>query len=124
MSRHCAPLLIAVLLAAFLIGPAVAQQPSGAKAIFYSGEGPTVMPNTPAVSATPSAPSAAPAPAPRPSNNASQQAKAKKSPYVGISYWIDLTQRGGEAKRVATTHAFKSGDRIKISLQSNKDGYL
>jgi hypothetical protein len=49
---------------------------------------------------------------------------AKKEQYAGIAYWIDLLR--GDDSRVRTTarHEFKSGDRIKLYIKPNRDGYL
>lgn len=80
-------------------GVALAQ--SGAKAIFYSGSGPTVM-----AKSAPAAPAVA------------------KEEYMGITYWVELVAKDGQKKRVTTDRVFRSGDRIKLHVQTNRDGYL
>jgi Domain of unknown function (DUF4384) len=80
---------------------AIAEDPVGAKALFQSGEGTAFL-------------AARQKPAP----------VAKKEQYAGIAYWIDLLR--GDDSRVRTTarHEFKSGDRIKLNIKPNRDGYL
>lgn len=79
---------------------------AGAKAIFYGGSGATV----PAKPAAPG-PVAAPASAP-------------KDQYMGVSYWIELVGGDGQSRRVTADHVFRSGDRIRLHLRSNRAGYL
>jgi hypothetical protein len=43
--------------------------------------------------------------------------------YAGIKYWVDL-ESGRMQNRVTTDHIFQSGDRIKIKVVPNIDGYL
>jgi uncharacterized protein DUF4384 len=102
-----------VVLLSFLILQALAEE-KGAKAIFYSGEGATVMArssteekaktNVTKKEANPTVP--------------------KVEKYMGVSYWIDLLDMAGEKRRVDATRSFKSGDRIKLSIEANRDGYL
>lgn len=82
----------------------------GAKGIFYSGEGPTVM----------AQPQEQPS-AKKPQTPADQ---GRKEPYLGISYWIELVSRDGMKQRVTADRTFRSGDRIKLLLVANRDGYL
>lgn len=43
----------------------------------------------------------------------------------GILYWIELVQPGsGNVKRVSNDRVFRSGDRIRIHIIPNSDGYL
>jgi hypothetical protein len=93
---------------------------SGAKAIFASGEGPTVMLEIPDSSA-PTHSVRQPAKAMRQvtKNIASQQER-----YVGFSYWMELVSSDGERRRVTTDHVFRNGDRIRLNLVSNWDSYL
>jgi hypothetical protein len=82
--------------------------PTGAKAIFDSGEGGTI-----AMSAT----AARPAPAP--------VAKAPRAaPYVGISYQIMSIADDGQMRPVSKSRIFRSGERIKILARTNRPGYL
>lgn len=85
---------------ALLVGTALAQ--TGAKAIFYSGSGPTVKATS--TSKTPSS--------------------VVKEEYMGVTYWVELVARDGQKKRITTDHVFRGGDRIKLHVQSNRDGYL
>ncbi len=43
---------------------------------------------------------------------------------VGISYKIILISRDGQTNVVPTSHLFKTGDRIKLVVKTNKSGYL
>jgi hypothetical protein len=81
------------------------KSPKGAKAIFDSGDGASVRmssggpaPNTPA------------APAPE--------------KYVGISYKLALLKPNGDFSIVPKTRTFRSGERIKMLVRTNRPGYL
>jgi len=85
----------------------LAQQP-GAKALFYE---PTVS-RTVQSSQRPLAPKPAPGGAP-------------VAPEVtGLRYWIELQTAKGQLLRVTTSHAFQSGDRIRLHVESNVSGTL
>jgi hypothetical protein len=43
---------------------------------------------------------------------------------VGISYKIVLITKEGQTKIVPTSYVFKSGDKIKLLIKTNKEGYL
>jgi hypothetical protein len=108
------PSILVVFLAAIAIvcsgGDVFAQksQPSGAKAIFDSGEGPAVrMSSGPAVK-TPTQTAAAPA----------------KEKYVGISYKLVLLRDDGRFDIVPRSRTFRSGERLKLLVRTNKPGYL
>jgi hypothetical protein len=77
--------------------------PAGAKALFYGSSGATV-------------PSTAPAPA--------RQATSRRQDYMGVRYWIDLLEPSGQLRRVTTDYVFRAGDRIRLNVQSNREGYL
>jgi len=80
--------------------------PKGAKAIFDSGEGSSVR-----MSSGPAAPTATAA-APRPEK------------FVGISYKIALMKPNGDFTIVPKSHTFRTGDRVKILVSTNRPGYL
>ena len=44
--------------------------------------------------------------------------------YMGVSYWIELTPPSGAPQRVTTDYVFRSGDRIRLFVTTNRDGYL
>ena len=96
----------AVVLLSFLALQALAEE-KGAKGIFYSGEGPTVMAKPPSAH-----------------KGKTESTIPHVEKYMGISYWIELVDRGGEMKRVATTRTFRNGERIKLHIETNRDGYL
>jgi hypothetical protein len=98
------PLVTVILAAGILLGlskTGPAQQ--GAKAMFYDGEGASVMAERPQV-----------------------QPKGKQGtqPSLGLKYWIELVDTDGRRVEVTTDHMFRSGDRIKMRLETNRDGYL
>jgi hypothetical protein len=98
------PLATAILAAGMVFGlsqTGLAQQ--GAKAMFYDGEGASFMAERPQV-----------------------QPKGKQGaqPSLGLKYWIELVDAGGQRVEVTTDHLFRSGDRIKMHLETNRDGYL
>ena len=108
------PSIFVVLLVAILVvcsgGDAFAQkkQPAGAKAIFDSGEGPAVrMSSGPAVKTT------------------TQTAAApSREKYVGISYKLVLLRDNGRFDIVPRSRTFRSGERLKLLVRTNKPGYL
>ena len=42
---------------------------------------------------------------------------------VGLQYWFELRRDGEDTERVGNKFAFQSGDRIKIHVKPNIDGY-
>jgi len=86
----------------------VKAQPKGAKALFDSGEGSAVrMSSGPA----------------RPAQSAVAEAP-KQEKYVGISYKLALLKPNGDFTIVPKSHVFRSGDRVKMLVRSNRAGYL
>ena len=84
---------------------------NGAKAIFFSGEGPTVVTSSANDSTVKS-------------ETANQAAASTTEQFMGISYWIELFDTNGNLTRVSPTKTFTSGDRIKLNIESNLNGYL
>lgn len=85
-----------------------AAEKTGAKALFYTGEGTTISSTTPK----------------KAEEKQALSEQSKKEKYMGIAYWIDLLKTDGEQVRTTTKKEFKSGERIKLNLKSNRDGYL
>lgn len=106
--------ILSAVLAIFSLAVGSAGAQEGAKAIFYTGSGATVVvePPQPAAGARPPA-TASPPTEPR-----------AKEAYMGIAYWVELVGRDGQKKRVTTDHVFRSGDRITFHIQGNRDGHL
>lgn len=55
---------------------------------------------------------------------AQKKEAAQSESYLGLSYWVDLIDRQGNSVRTTTSRVFQSGDRIKLNLKSNRNGYL
>jgi hypothetical protein len=87
---------------------AVYGAPSGAKAIFDSGEGSTVKMSSGRPAPSPTAVAQAPAP----------------EKYVGISYKLALLKPNGDFTVVPKSHIFKTGDRVRLLVRTNNPGYL
>jgi hypothetical protein len=109
MTRNC--LKSIALLSAFalilLTASAFAQgMPRGAKALFDSGEGTSVRMSSGA-----------------PTTTAVAQAP-KQEKYVGVSYKLALLKPNGDFTIVPKSHTFRSGDRVKLIVRSNRQGYL
>lgn len=121
--------LTAAVLAGALVGlgaPAHAQ--SGAKALFYSPSGATVEPSAagpgqlPGQAAPPGSTLATGMPTtPGVGGMASTRGTQE---YMGVTYWVELIEANGQRRRVTTDHVFRNGDRIKLHVMSNRDGYL
>ena len=79
------------------------KSPKGAKAIFDSGDGASVRMS-----------SGGPAPS----------TTAAPEKYVGISYKLALLKPNGDFTIVPKTRTFRSGERIKMLVRTNRPGYL
>jgi hypothetical protein len=103
-----------LLCAGVLLGSSVSllAAPTGAKAIFDSGEGGTI--GMSAGAARPAAPVVAAAPV----------AAATPARYVGISYQILSIADDGQMRPVSKNRIFRSGERVKILARTNRSGYL
>jgi len=91
-----------------MLAMAQSPEPSGARSMFYN-------PSTGTVRSTPGVAPAAPPPPP-----ATAAAKPAPVRFVGIHYWLDLEGVGP----VADTRTFVTGERIRLNVRSNSDGYL
>lgn len=98
---------VGVVVALSLLCPRPSEAYSGAKAIFDSGEGPStsVSVSTP----KPSSPAVRPEPT---------------QPYVGISYELMLVSDDGQFRRVSKNRVFRSGERLKMIVTTNRPGYM
>jgi hypothetical protein len=81
--------------------------PKGAKAIFDSGEGPSVSMSLDQTQV--------------PSSSA---APVQQEKYVGISYQLMLLSDDGQFSIVPKSRVFKSGERIKLLVRTNRPGYM
>jgi hypothetical protein len=106
-------LLFAALCFAALLPLSGQAQPSGAKALFDSGEGSTVKM---------SSGGGRTAPAPTSTARAPQAPQPEK--YVGISYKLALVKANGDFTVVPQSHIFRTGDRVRLLVRSNRPGYL
>ena len=104
--------LAALLGAGLLFSSPAWAGPSGAKALFDSGEGTTVgmSVNT--------------APARKPTSVAQKPVVPKPEKYVGISYQLMSLSDDGRMQAVNKHRVFKSGERVKIIARVNRAGYL
>jgi Domain of unknown function (DUF4384) len=95
---------------------AAAHAARGAKALFYSETGTTVAPKMDEKPRT------------RPAARAPRQAPPEVAdhPWVGIAYWVEWERPGSVATRIAdpTRFVFQSGDRIRLHVKTNVEGYL
>jgi len=98
-------LVVAGVALMFLATSAMAA-PKGAKAIFDSGEGPA---------------SGASVASPKPTATA-QAPKVER--YVGISYQLMLVKDDGSIQAVTKARTFRSGERVKMLVRTNRPGYL
>lgn len=44
--------------------------------------------------------------------------------YAGLQYYVDLQDSSGNLRQVTTNHVFHSGDKIRLKVKSNMEGYL
>ena len=87
-----------------------AEGPTGAKALFHSGDGATMKTGGPRTATKTGSQGSANAPT--------------KETYSGISYQLILIDEDGDMKVVSKSNTFSSGERIKILAQTNRAGYL
>lgn len=106
------PSIIAIfILSLFVLGLAgeAPAGPSGAKAIFDSGEGPAVRMSSGGSTAKP----------------ATQTASAPvKEKYVGVSYKLVLLRDNGSFDIVSKNRTFRTGEKMKLLVRTNRPGYL
>ena len=123
--RHVLWVVAMILGVCLGVGPVTAAgTPSGAKALFFTGHGTSEMVSQ-GESVTPSAQATAPRPAtPQVAPGAQNRPQDNKSGYMGVSYWIEVTGRDGARQRVTADRVFRSGERIKLFITTNRDGYL
>ena len=100
MTFICTSLLI------FSLPLAGAKSPKGAKAIFDSGEGPSAGMSV----------GRAPAPV--------AEQPVQKEKYTGISYQLVLLSDDGQFRIVPKTRTFKSGERLKMLVRTNRPGNM
>lgn len=111
-TRHRASSWLMILLFLLLAPPLVAQQKEegpkeGAKLLFYNPTtGAASQPGEQARS--------------KPGQPGGLARKTQRSRIPGIHYWIELEGVG----RVTDDYVFHTGDRIKLHMRSNVDGYL
>lgn len=98
--------LVAAVALTWTLGAQAA--PTGAKAIFDTGQGARI-----GMSA------AAPQPA-----RTEAVAQASSQPYTGISYQILMVGADGQLRAVPKSRVFTSGERIQIIASTNRPGYL
>lgn len=46
------------------------------------------------------------------------------APAMGVKYWVELVDQNGTQRQVTTEYVFRAGDRIRLHMSSNRDGYL
>ncbi len=106
------PSVVAIfVLSLFVLGLAAEAPagPKGAKAIFDSGEGPAIRMSSGGSTVKPA------------TQVASAPAREK---YVGISYKLVLLRDNGSFDIVKKTRTFRSGEKIKLLVRTNRPGYL
>lgn len=56
--------------------------------------------------------------------NANASVKAYSEPALGMGYTLYMRDANGEAVRVDPARSFRTGERVRILLETNTDGYL
>jgi len=44
--------------------------------------------------------------------------------HMGVKYWVELVDASGRPRQITTEQVFRAGDRIKLHVVANRDGYL
>jgi len=102
--------LVVIGIITLFLSFSIAGEPKGAKAIFDSGEGPPGERVTVKMSQV--------------GGTKPSKVVAQKEKYIGISYKIVLLQDNGEFKIVPKTRIFKSGEKVKLLVRTNRPGYM
>lgn len=120
-----------------LAGAALAQGP-GAKDLFF-GDQPALasargFQRTGGTAAEMAAPEPSPAPAPAAAPPAAKPApsqaarpappQAAKPSHPGLRVWLTDAADASGAKRLSPQQTFRTGDRVRLSVQPNRDGHL
>lgn len=100
--------VIGAMATCFVAFPAIGQD--GAKAAFYSGTSGTVI-QTPRSGSGSQPPQVA-------------RSQPGRDSYLGLAYWVELLGADGQTRRVTADRMFRSGDRIRLHVQSNRNGFL
>lgn len=123
------PGLIAGLLALALVPAAIAQT-AGAKDLFFGEQHPTLVAEKRIQPTTANAADSAVKPQPA-AQGAAPAAKANpptpptaKPTHPGLRVWLTDVNDASGSKRLSPQQTFRTGDRVRLSLQSNRDGYL
>ncbi len=96
-----------------------AQDQTGAKALFFdSSSGVTLHSSGQAPIARNSSPT------PSGTIQAAKAAPAAEGEVTGLRYWIEVQTEQGQLLRVNSSRMFRSGERIRIHVESNVDGSL
>jgi hypothetical protein len=98
--------ILSISILIFSLTTADAKSGKGAKAIFDSGEGPSVGMS---VSRAPARVTEAP---------------VQKEKYTGISYQLVLLSDDGQFKIVPKSRTFRTGEKIKMLVRTNRPGYM
>lgn len=105
MRKTLSTYMLAALMTLLLISP-LSAAPTGAKAIFDSGEGPAVQISS------------------RKAGRSPGEAPVTKLNYVGISYELLLLANDGQITKVTKNRTFRSGERIVMRVMTNRAGNL
>jgi len=138
MPRGTKGLLLAatgLLLAANALGQKTREEPPGAKAIFLNpftgglvASGPSedkskTKPPT-RLNPTQAKPQPRTNPIPQPERPTPAPAPGAPVRNLGLRYWIDLMDTGGDHHEVTRERIFHSSERIQLRFQSNASGYI
>lgn len=109
---------------AFFAGrPALAEnrgfQPTSLPAADVTPREPSPAAQTPAITSVPT-----PAPTPAPAPSAKPAAPKAQAGRPGLRVWLTDASAADGAKRLSPQQTFRTGDRVRLSVQPNRDGHL
>lgn len=120
------PGLVAGLLA-LALAPAGFAQTQGAKDLFFGEQHPTLVAEK---RIQPTTANVADTVKPQPAVQGTPAPAAKANPpgakptHPGLRVWLTDASDASGSKRLSPQQTFRTGDRVRLSLQSNRDGYL
>jgi hypothetical protein len=111
MLRKCSVLILVIygtMSIMMFLPSAIVAGPKGAKAIFDSGEGPSISMSVDQIQ--------------RPSSAAAEPLQQEK--YIGVSYQLLLLSDDGQFQAVPQTRVFRPGERMRLLVRTNRPGYM
>jgi hypothetical protein len=115
-------MLLKNIAALFVMSTSFAFAQGGAKALFEDSTGTLrTVSTTPDASKKETAVARAKS---QPTAKSAEQKQADPAKFVGLKYWLELVKPDGKVEQKTASYDFKSGDKVRIRVQSSTNGYI